>query len=92
MNAEIHAEDRAILVALYNVTGGDAWSQNTGWCTDAPISEWHGVTVDEEGRVVRLQLRHNNLEGEPKESNPLEKKLTERAKGFPNQCLRSESS
>ena len=88
----MNAKNRPALNALYNETGGDTWFRSTSWCTGAPISEWHGVSVDDRGRVVKLDLSHNNLEGEPKESSPLEKKLTARAEGFPNQCcLRSES-
>jgi len=57
------AGDRTALIALYRGTGGDAWLQNTGWCTDAPLSEWHGVSVDEEGRVVGVDLSSNSLVG-----------------------------
>ena len=29
--------DREALVALYNATGGESWSENDGWLSDAPI-------------------------------------------------------
>ncbi len=29
------------------------------WMTDAELGEWHGVTVDEEGRVIELKLNDN---------------------------------
>ena len=57
------AGDRTALITLYRGTGGDAWHLKTGWCTDAPLSEWYGVSVDEEGRVVGLHLSSNNLVG-----------------------------
>lgn len=57
-------DDRSALVALYNATGGDDWYCNTNWCSDAPISEWYGVTVNDEGRVTELFLKYNGLSGE----------------------------
>ena len=56
--------DRAALVALYDATGGDNWTNNDGWKTDAPLSEWHRVIVNDAGRVIAIQLRRNNLTGE----------------------------
>ena len=55
--------DRAVLVALYEATGGSDWVVNNGWLTGAPLGEWFGVTVDESGRVTRLNLPENNLNG-----------------------------
>ena len=55
--------DRDALVALYNATAGANWVNNTGWLTAAPIGEWHGVTTDGDGRVVRLSLSFNELTG-----------------------------
>ena len=56
--------DRAILIALYEATDGDNWTDNTGWLSDASMGEWYGVTVDADGRVTQLRLRENNLEGQ----------------------------
>ncbi len=56
--------DRAALVALYHATDGDDWDDNDNWLTDAPLSEWHGVETDDNGRVTRLDLEANNLSGE----------------------------
>ena len=62
------APDRAVLVALYNATDGDNWTNNGNWLTDALLSEWHGVTigVTPEGyfRVTGLSLSNNGLAGE----------------------------
>ena len=55
--------DLHALTAFYNATGGPHWEQKTGWLTDAPVEEWHGVSVDENGRVVRLRLGLNDLRG-----------------------------
>ena len=56
-------QDRAALVALYNATGGRNWRNNDNWLSDAPIGEWHGVTINESGRVVELNLVNNHLNG-----------------------------
>ena len=37
--------DAATLAAFYNATDGPNWSDNTNWLTDAPISDWSGVTA-----------------------------------------------
>ena len=56
--------DRAALVALYNATDGANWLNNRNWLSNGPMGEWHGVTTDSDGRVTRLDLRHNQLTGE----------------------------
>ncbi|CAN0466625.1 unnamed protein product, partial [Scytosiphon promiscuus] len=58
------SRDRHALIALYNATGGANWEDSTNWNTDAGLSEWYGVEVHE-GRVVKLSLHLNNLEGNP---------------------------
>ena len=55
--------DRAALVALYEATNGDNWTNNTNWLSNRPLGEWHGVTTDASGRVTRLDLRENRLSG-----------------------------
>ena len=57
------AGDRAALVAFYEATGGDGWTNNDGWLGDSPIGQWHGVTVDADGRIAALALNGNNLVG-----------------------------
>ena len=54
--------DRDALMALYQATDGDNWTDKTNWLTDADLSTWHGVTVSS-GRVTRLRLDGNNLSG-----------------------------
>ena len=56
--------DRAVLVALYEATGGSGWIKNDNWLTDAPLGEWHGVSTDASGRVQALALSENGLTGE----------------------------
>ena len=61
---EDSAEDRAVLVELYNATDGANWTNNTNWLSDEPMREWHGVVTDDEGRVAELSLVDNQLTGE----------------------------
>lgn len=48
--------DRAALVALYNATNGDQWTNNIRWLSGQPLGKWHGVTTDDQGRVTALDL------------------------------------
>ena len=69
---EPRAKDEAALVAFYKATDGPNWGNNTNWLTDAPLSDWAGVsaiTTTENGRVVgecvySLLLAVNRLSGE----------------------------
>ena len=58
------AADRAALVALYNATSGENWTNNTNWLSNEALSEWHGVETDENGRVTHVYLVLNELSGE----------------------------
>src|SRR5690606_8273080 len=42
--AAISETDSMVLVALYNATNGDNWSNNTNWLS-GQINTWHGITV-----------------------------------------------
>ncbi len=55
--------DRSALTALFNATNGPEWISSSKWLSDAPPGEWHGVSADNEGRVIGLDLSDNNLQG-----------------------------
>ena len=55
--------DRDVLEILYDRTRGDGWADGTNWLSDEPLSEWGGVEIDDNGRVVALSLSGNNLRG-----------------------------
>ena len=55
--------DREVLEVLYEATGGPEWTHNENWLTDAPLGEWYGVEVDEQGSVVELGFVRNRLTG-----------------------------
>ncbi len=55
--------DSLALVDLYNATDGANWTNNTGWLTDPILSNWYGVGINGDGRVVSINLTNNNLIG-----------------------------
>ncbi len=62
-------DDWRALVALYNATGGDSWTEKANWSPSvkkAPkpkaLDSWYGVDVSN-GRVVKVILKENNLNG-----------------------------
>ena len=63
----IRAQERAILVSFYHATGGPNWHNRTNWLSDLPVDRWHGIrasgTIDNQGRVNRIALVSNNLQG-----------------------------
>ena len=54
--------ERFALSELYAGTGGDSWSDNSGWDSDSPVGDWYGVTAGD-SLVVRLDLPDNGLDG-----------------------------
>ena len=61
--AECELTDQDVLEAMYEATDGSNWERNDNWMTDAPLGRWHGVEVDERGRVIAMDLLYNNLTG-----------------------------
>ena len=55
--------EREALIAFYKATNGANWTKNTNWCSDKPLSEWYGVSVDAIGNVISINLPSNNLSG-----------------------------
>lgn len=56
--------ERALLVAFYNATGGDEWTNKDNWCSSKPLSEWYGIKTDDAGHVYEIKLVSNNLSGQ----------------------------
>ena len=55
--------ERDALIAVYRAVGGPHWAQKTNWLSDEPVGTWHGVTADEGGNVIELNLTRNFLYG-----------------------------
>ncbi|CAM9412417.1 unnamed protein product [Pylaiella littoralis] len=57
-------QDREALQALYWSSGGPRWKRKEGWAdNEEDMGRWHGVTLDNDGRVLRLDLNKNSLDG-----------------------------
>ena len=56
-------DERPFLMAIYNSAGGDGMARNTGWNTDSPYCDWHGVSCDAVRHVTGLDLSYNSLAG-----------------------------
>ena len=71
------AVDRAALLYFYIYSGGTRrlWTTTTSWLSDAPLDDWHGVTVDSGGRVTNLSVSSNGLTGRVHESLTVLEKL-----------------
>ena len=61
-------DDLQALTFLYKNTGGANWTESTGWkegtsgdpCGATP---WHGISCNDDGCVVAIELVYNNLVG-----------------------------
>ena len=54
--------DSLILIDLYLATRGENWT--IPWITADPVQSWRGVGLDNQtGRVTKLELSNNNLDG-----------------------------
>lgn len=59
---DILTNERLILEKFYRDTNGDSWTNNKNWCSDKPLNEWYGVSMD--GNFVNyIDLTSNNLTG-----------------------------
>ena len=53
------------LLAIFDATDGDYWDVSSTWAGHAPMGEWAGVTTDEDGRVVELDVNLGGAEIPP---------------------------
>ncbi|RLK02182.1 leucine-rich repeat domain-containing protein [Tenacibaculum discolor] len=58
---EISQSDKDALIALYNATDGANWTKK--WDLNDSPQNWYGVTIDDLGNVVEIDLYRNNLNG-----------------------------
>ena len=61
--ARVVASQQDALTAFYQSTGGPDWFDSRNWGTSRPLRDWHGIIVDDDGRVTELHLRKNGLTG-----------------------------
>lgn len=60
---DLNLKTLGALFALFTSTNGQGWNDRTNWNSDAPLDEWHGITVNGDGRITELNLADNNLIG-----------------------------
>ncbi|MCR9251852.1 MAG: PA14 domain-containing protein [bacterium] len=58
------SNDRAYLINLFNSTNGGSWTNNDSWTNGVPLSDWYGITTNENGCVSEIVLNNNNIVGE----------------------------
>lgn len=65
INRYIDAADYEALKVLYQATNGGAWTNKTWRIGSNAVTStgWPGVTFDEEGHVLAIDLQNNNLRG-----------------------------
>ncbi|QTA80854.1 Leucine-rich repeat-containing protein [Desulfonema limicola] len=62
-SADIPIDERNALIAIYDSTNGDDWTDNTGWKGNAGTEcSWYGVTCSN-NHVTEINLHQNNLSG-----------------------------
>ena len=66
-NLPCHAAYDA-LIQFYNDANGGTWTDNSGWIdgelgTDCDVCSWFGITCDNLGNVIGIDLTGNNLSG-----------------------------
>jgi Leucine-rich repeat (LRR) protein len=56
-------EERTALIALYNSTNGDNWTENSGWNgAEGTECTWYGITCMDD-HITHIYLDNNNLTG-----------------------------
>lgn len=54
--------DRDALIALFEACQSPEWLQARNWATNAALDDWYGVTVNDSGRVVEINLELPSLD------------------------------
>jgi len=60
--SDVPQSEADALIAFYDATNGDSWTNNTGWKSDPVVGNWYGVTVSG-GHVTQLGLSVSNVAG-----------------------------
>jgi hypothetical protein len=57
------ANDRAVLMELFNTSTHSPWLRRSGWGSPTDACQWEGVRCDVAGRVTQLLLAANGITG-----------------------------
>ena len=55
--------ERDALAAFYEATNGPGWVNNAGWNEAELLEDWHGLRINDLGRVIAIELPGNRLSG-----------------------------
>jgi len=58
-----YEQQMGALVAVYGAANGNAWHSNTNWLSDAQVCNWFGVSCNNNGDMIGLDLYDNSLSG-----------------------------
>jgi len=58
--AQVSVQEKQALIDFYNATNGENW--NSSWKLNQPVSEWQGITLEND-KVTGITLLFNNVEG-----------------------------
>jgi Leucine-rich repeat (LRR) protein len=56
-------DERQALTNLFLAMRGECWAKKDGWLSASDLGDWEGVTLNNDGKVVQLDLGENNLRG-----------------------------
>jgi len=55
---------KQILTEFFESTTGEKWNRNAGWMEKGiPICKWHGIECNKNGKIDKIDMESNNLEG-----------------------------
>ena len=55
--------EKDVLTSLFEATQGQYWRNSDNWLSNKSVDQWFGITTNNEGRVTRVELANNNLNG-----------------------------
>ena len=55
VTVSIDVSDRTALIDFYHALDGPNWEDAENWLSEEPLNEWHGITTDANGSVIRLE-------------------------------------
>lgn len=56
--------NREALIAFYQAGHGDQWIRKDNWCSDLPLDQWYGITLNEKKQVEAIELPYNDVSGD----------------------------
>lgn len=56
-----HASDSLALAKIYAIADGANWKESRRWDLEKPISEWPGIKLDDDGRVIECSITNGTV-------------------------------